>query len=33
MGQVLDVRARYLRVWKLVGARYQVIGGAVIPLG
>lgn len=32
MGQALDTRARYLRVWKRVGGRYQVIGGSVIPL-
>lgn len=32
MGQQLDGRARYLRVWKATGGRYQVIGGSVIPL-
>ncbi|HEX2616097.1 MAG TPA: nuclear transport factor 2 family protein [Flavobacteriales bacterium] len=32
MGQALDARYRYLRVWKRAGAQWQVIGGAVMPL-
>lgn len=32
MGQALDGRARYLRVWQRGGDGWQVIGGAVIPV-
>ena len=33
MGQHVDGRVRYLRVWKSIDGRWQVIGGSVIPLG
>ena len=33
LGQEIDGRFRYLRVWKLVGDRWQVIGGSVVALG
>ena len=33
LGQALDGRARYLRVWKRFGDGWKVIAGSVIPLG
>ena len=33
MGQELDGKFRYLRVWKLVDGTWKVIGGSVVPLG
>ncbi|MBS1582543.1 MAG: nuclear transport factor 2 family protein [Bacteroidetes bacterium] len=32
LGQALDVRCRYIRVWKRTGDRWQVIGGGVVVL-
>lgn len=32
MGQALDVRCRYIRVWKRTGDHWQVIGGGVVVL-
>ena len=32
MGKPLDGSARYLRVWKRLGGRYQVIAGSVVPV-
>lgn len=33
MGQELDGKFRYLRVWKRFDANWKVIGGSVVPLG
>lgn len=32
LDESLDGRFRYLRVWKLIDDRWQVIGGSVVPL-
>lgn len=32
LGESLDGRFRYLRVWKLIDNRWQVIAGSVVPL-
>ena len=32
MGQEIDGRFRYLRVWKRIDGRWQVIAGSVVPL-
>ena len=32
MGQHIDGRVRYLRVWKSIDGGWKVIGGSVIPL-
>lgn len=32
LGQALDVRCRYIRVWKRTDDRWQVIGGGVVVL-
>lgn len=32
LDESLDGRFRYLRVWKLIDNRWQVIGGSVVPL-
>jgi hypothetical protein len=32
LGQVIDGKFRYLRVWKFVDGRWQVIGGGVVAL-
>jgi Domain of unknown function (DUF4440) len=33
LDQAIDGKFRYLRVWKFVEGRWQVIGGSVVPLG
>jgi hypothetical protein len=33
MGQEIDGKFRYLRVWKRFGERWKVIGGSVVALG
>ncbi|HEY0738324.1 MAG TPA: nuclear transport factor 2 family protein [Herpetosiphonaceae bacterium] len=32
LGETLAGSFRYLRVWKLIDSRWQVIGGSVVPL-
>ena len=32
MGQHIDGRVRYLRVWKSIDGAWKVIGGSVVPL-
>jgi hypothetical protein len=32
LGQALDGKFRYLRVWKLAESTWKVIGGSVVPL-
>jgi hypothetical protein len=33
MGQEIDGKFRYLRVWKRFGDSWKVIGGSVVALG